>query len=170
MTLHRAKPSRRRLRARKQGGVTLIELMIAVAIVSLLAAVVYPSFSDAIRKSRRSDAVTALNAVQTAQERWRSNQPVYADNDQLTLGVTADPPGLGLSATTPNGYYGLVISSPTATGYTVTAVPAEGNGQAQDGACAQLRVRVAGGNIFYGSAVAAGTDFTEGSSNRCWAR
>jgi type IV pilus assembly protein PilE len=144
--------------------------MIAVAVVALLAAVAYPSFSDAIRKSRRSDAVTALNALLSAQERWRSNNAAYADNDQLALGVTADPPGLGLASLTPNGYYNISISSPSATGYTASAVPAEGSSQLEDGDCSRLQVRVDGGNIFYGSLSAAGTNLNEGSSNRCWSR
>jgi type IV pilus assembly protein PilE len=54
--------------SRRHGGFTLIELMITVAIVAILAAVAYPSFMEQVRKSRRSDAITALNAVAQAQE------------------------------------------------------------------------------------------------------
>jgi len=155
---------------RPGNGFSLIELMIVVAVVGLLAAVAYPSFVDSIRKSRRSDAVASLNALQLAQERWRSNQPAYADNDQLSLGVAADPPGLGITSATANGYYNLAIDASSPTGYTATASPPEGGSQTADGNCARLRVRVAGGNIFYGSAPATGDSFNEGSSNRCWAR
>ena len=82
-------------------GFTLIELMIAVAVVSILVAVALPTFNDAIRKGRRSEAFAALSQVQQAQERWRSNNANYASNTQLTLPITpataGDPVGLGLS-------------------------------------------------------------------------
>jgi len=151
-------------------GFTLIELMIVLVIVGVLAAVAYPSFVDSVRKGRRTDAMAALNALQLAQERWRSNNPVYADNAQLNLGVTATPPGLGLSPTTANGHYTVTIGAASATGYIATAVAIASSSQAADGNCARVRVRVDGGNIFYGSAPATGDSFDEGSSNRCWAR
>ncbi len=46
--------------ARSAAGFTLTELMIAVAIVAILAAVAYPSYQDSVRKARRADAKTAL--------------------------------------------------------------------------------------------------------------
>ena len=62
------------------GGFTLIELVIAVAIVALLLAVALPSFMDSVRKSRRSDAYFALNAVVQAQERFRANNANYSSS------------------------------------------------------------------------------------------
>ena len=47
-------------------GFTLGELMIAVAIVAILAAIVYPSYRDQVIRSNRSDAKIALS--QAAQE------------------------------------------------------------------------------------------------------
>lgn len=150
-----------------QRGFTLIELLITIVIVALLATVAYPSYQDAIRKSRRSDAVTALAAVQQAQERWRSNRNSYTT--ALTAEPGADPPGLGLSATSPNDYYAIGIDAAAATGFTVTASAVAGTSQAGDGSCARLRIRVDSGNVFYGSAAAEG-DFDESPDNPCWAR
>lgn len=155
---------------RRAPGFTLIELMIAVAIVALLAAVALPSFFDSLRKSRRTEAYTAISAVQQAQERWRSNRAEYAGN------LTASPsdpttPGLGLPATTPKGYYSIALSGNTATGYTVSAVAVSTSSQAQDTACLKLAARVAGGQITYAgcqSCSLADTDFSE--SNACWSR
>jgi type IV pilus assembly protein PilE len=157
----------RRLGARTVAGFTLIELLIAIVVVAILAAVALPSYQDSVRKSRRSEAFAALTAVQQAQERWRSNRASYTT--ELTAAPADDPPGLGLPATTSKGYYAISIDAASATGYTVTATGVDGTSQAADGNCRRLRVRVAGGNIFYGSASATG-DFDESAGNRCWAR
>ena len=39
---------------------TLMELMIAVAIIGILAAIAYPSYQDYVRKSNRTEAVKVL--------------------------------------------------------------------------------------------------------------
>ena len=68
----------RRQRQAAAPGFTLVEVMIAVVIVGLLAAVAIPAFTDSVRKSRRAEAFSALSAVQLAQERWRGNNASYA--------------------------------------------------------------------------------------------
>lgn len=156
-----------RTRRRLLGGFTLIELMITVAILGIIGAIALPTFFDAIRKSRRTDAFTALSAVQQAQERWRANNPTYTD--QLTALPSASVPGLGLPAVTTNGHYAIAIDSPTATGYNVVATAQSTSSQARDGNCVRLRVQVAMGNITYGSAAATG-GFDNSTGNRCWSR
>jgi type IV pilus assembly protein PilE len=148
-------------------GFSLVELMIAVVVVGVLGAIAFPAFTDAVRKSRRAEAVTALSSVQQAQERWRGNQSSYTTS--LTAAPTADPAGLGLSSNTPGGYYTVTIDAANATSYTSTATAVSGTSQANDGNCARLRVRMDGGNVVYGSAAASG-DFNESSSNSCWSR
>lgn len=49
--------------SRPQTGFTLIELMIAVVIAGILAAVAYPSFVSYVQKARRADAKAALLAA-----------------------------------------------------------------------------------------------------------
>ncbi|MGH8505408.1 MAG: type IV pilin protein [Stenotrophobium sp.] len=121
-------------------GFTLIELMIVVAIAAILALIVYPNYMDSVRKSRRQDAITALNSLQLDQERYRANHPAYGSLADLTstYGTT------GIGGTTANGYYTLAITSPTATGYIATATAVAGKSQANDSAggvsCATLSV------------------------------
>ncbi len=119
--------------------------MIAVAIVGILAAVAYPNFASQIRKGRRAEAVQALAQVQQAQERWRSDNPVYATNAQLT---TASPNGLALTSNlTAGGFYTLAISgTPTAIGYVATATAVSAKSQSKDVGCTTLTMTVTNGS------------------------
>lgn len=116
-------------------GFTLVELLVVMAITAILLAVAVPSWQSQVRASRRADAIDALANLQQAQERWRGNNPAYADS-------VGD---LGLSATTTGGHYTLAISDAEAAGYTVTATAVSGSSQADDGDCATLTLVVAGG-------------------------
>nr|WP_316639367.1 type IV pilin protein [uncultured Roseateles sp.] len=144
-------------------GFTLIELMIVVVVVGLLAAVALPSFMDSIRKSRRSDAYSAIALVQQAQERFRSNHASYAPLSDPDVPAN----GLGLPGESASGYYTLSLSNVTATTYTITATANTGKSQASDGNCKLLGVRMQGGNVSYGSG-ASTMDWTD--PNRCWAK
>ncbi|HBS42914.1 MAG TPA: type IV pilin protein [Oceanospirillales bacterium] len=68
---------------------TLMELMIAVAIIGILAAIAYPSYQDYVRKSNRTEAVKVLQAILDGEERY------YLANDTYTS--TLGSGGLGLN-------------------------------------------------------------------------
>ena len=72
-TLSRSGSPRRRLR-----GFTLIELMIAVAVVAILAAIGYPSYTEHIRKSRRATAQAALMDLASRQQAYLLDRRAYA--------------------------------------------------------------------------------------------
>jgi type IV pilus assembly protein PilE len=67
--------------ARKARGFTLIELMITVAVVSILASVAYPSYRYAILKRNRAEGRAALIDLMQQQERMLTAQGSYATLD-----------------------------------------------------------------------------------------
>jgi type IV pilus assembly protein PilE len=143
----------------REGGFSLIELLIAVVVVGVLLAVALPTFSSSQRKSRRSDAMAALSAVQLAQERWRSNHTTY--------GATAD---VMPATTSASGYYSLSVDSDsnTATGYIAQASAVSGSPQASDSPCVLMAVRMSDGMLSYGSS--SGTTIDWADASKCWVR
>lgn len=65
---------------RKLQGVTLVELMIVVVIISILAAIAYPSYRQYIAKAKRNEAMAALLKIATLQERWYLQNNTYTTN------------------------------------------------------------------------------------------
>ena len=61
-------------------GFTLLEVIVAVAIVAILAAIAYPSYQSSVRKSRRADAEGALVGLSNAMERQFTVNSTYAGN------------------------------------------------------------------------------------------
>lgn len=64
-------------------GFTLIELMIAIAIVAILAAVLYPIGNDCIRRSIEARTKANLNAVRTAIKAYNADHDGQYPTDHL---------------------------------------------------------------------------------------
>jgi type IV pilus assembly protein PilE len=152
---------------RRRTGFTIIELMIVVAVASVLALVAYPSFIDSVRKGRRAEAVAALAQVQQSQERWRANNPTYtAAMANLKLDLK---PGNKTSS----GLYTVSIEEVGGSKYTATAQAVAGTSQSRDTNCTTMRVRLKDSRIEYGgcNGCALPADDAELSDpNRCWSR
>ncbi len=72
------KPSSNTQRLSPQQGLTLIELMVALAIVGLLSALVYPRYQNYASHARRVDAQTQLLSAQQWMERLYNESYDYA--------------------------------------------------------------------------------------------
>lgn len=76
-------------------GFTLIELMIVVAVVAILTTIAYPSYQDAMRKSRRAQAKADLVEYAAMAERFRTVENKYTG---FTLQFTQSPREAGATA------------------------------------------------------------------------
>lgn len=116
-------------------GFTLIELMITVVIVSILAAVAYPSYRDNVRKTRRSDAKIALVQAAAMQERHYTENNSYANDVDDIGGDGSD------NLVSAEGYYTITVANPSCGStvfscFTLTATTA--GLQSDDTDCATL--------------------------------
>ena len=104
------------------GGFTLIELMIVVVVVAILSAVAFPSYVEAVRKSRRSEAKTALLDLAARQERYFTTHNAYAETPPFLGYAGSEFPVEGRSGTT--AYYRLHLElTPDASGWRAVAEP-----------------------------------------------
>lgn len=127
----------RRVSHRAQRGFTLLELMIAVAIVAILSSIAVASYDSFIVKSRRAAAATCV------QERAQFMERYYSTH--LTYNNAASPPVIAQCAAETAPFYqvGLQAGSLGAKTYILQAVPQ--NAQAtKDAGCGTLTLNAQG--------------------------
>lgn len=91
----------------KSRGFTLIELMIAVAVIAILAAIAIPSYQQHVEKTRRADAITSLTSTAQELERCFTRTNTYENC-------------VDASFSSPDGYYNIRVNAGS-TSYDLTA-------------------------------------------------
>ncbi len=102
-------------------GFTLIDLLAAMVVFSVLAAIVYPSYLNQLRKTRRAEAATELVSLAHAQERFFARFRTYTSVVGAPDPCAGQACGLGKSSNLSANEYYLLTSNGNATSYTLTA-------------------------------------------------
>jgi type IV pilus assembly protein PilE len=138
---HRAKPA----------GFTLIELMIAVAIVGILATIAATSYQRQVMQSHRTDARTALLDLAGREEKLFSTTNLYsAIPSVLGYGTATTAVSFPVGSSNGTNYYDVLITTPdplqpaNPNSYSITATPIAGSPQAADTTCTSLTVNQLG--------------------------
>lgn len=99
--------------AMQQKGFTLIEMMIVVAVIGILSAIAYPSYTEYVRRGHRAEARAGL--LQAAQ--WLERAATATGTYPLAAAFPANLKKV------PNDRYDISITSADGSTYTLTATP-----------------------------------------------
>ena len=117
------------IKTTKQQGVSLIELMIAVAVIGVIAAIAMPQYNDYIANAQEGAMRESMNSIRLFQEETRLSNGAY----QAGTYNPADPNASGgLTATigwaprTTEDEVTYVVDEVTANGFRITATHSNG--------------------------------------------
>ena len=142
---------------RKSSGFTLSELIGAMVIAAIRAAIAIPAYSNYVRQARRTDAKSALLDMASLEERYFSVNNAYTANP-ASLGYSGFPQVVG------SGYYQVilpVVTPATTTApatYALEADAVPGSDQMKD-QCTQYQLNSVGTQ---------GVGTSAGSITTCW--
>lgn len=106
-------------------GFSLIELLVAVAIMAILAAVAIPSYQNYVVKGNRTAAQSFMMDLANREKQYILDARTYADFATLGVSAPADV----------SKHYTIAISTPIATppSFLITATPPSSSQQYSDG-------------------------------------
>ena len=111
-------------------GFTLIELMIVVAIIGVLAAIAFPSYTRYVERTQFNDGRTGLLAAAQLMERC------------YVTGMTYE--GCAAGGQSPEGFYTIAVTNPTTRTFTLTATGNPGSRVTVGSPCGFITLNQAG--------------------------
>jgi type IV pilus assembly protein PilE len=143
----------------KQTGVTLLELMVVVAIIGIISAIAYPSYTQFVVKSKRATGSGMLLQIADRQQQFFMDNKRFATKFS-SLGYASDDmmindDGMIVSASDARRTYKIALSGATAAAYTVEAIPQLGQAS-KDTDCGTITL------------TSAGTKGHTGTGDNCW--
>jgi type IV pilus assembly protein PilE len=128
----------------RAAGFTLIELMVTLAIATVLLTIAVPSYQTQVRKSRRTDARTALLDLATREERYYAVNNSYSQAapdlayaDSVNGTNTGQIRNFNIGA----GYYTVTVTAPAGAAPATFTIQATATGtQLKDKQCAMFTI------------------------------
>jgi type IV pilus assembly protein PilE len=117
-------------RARQAGGFTLIEVMVAVAIIAILVSLAIPSYQEHLRKGRRAEAQSYLMDLANLEQQYLLDARSYATGGTAITTLNKPAP------VTVTNFYDITIADGATTApptFVITATPKAGTAQETDG-------------------------------------
>lgn len=147
----------------RSAGFTLVELMVVIVITAILASIAVPAYNSSVRKSRRTEAKTALMDLAAREERYFATQNLYSANPAaLAYGSGALPISVGtyysITSIAVNSAPATATAPPT---YQLQIQPSAGSPQLQDASCQTFQVDQTGKQTSLDSS-------SSDSSTTCW--
>lgn len=108
-------------------GFTLIELVLVIAILSIIASIAYPSYLGVVSRTSRSAGKSTLLEVANRQEQYFAENKSYA-SDLSDLGYAGsyfmiNARGDSVAAASSERCYGISLTNTAAMTYTINAIP-----------------------------------------------
>jgi type IV pilus assembly protein PilE len=123
------------MRRLKQGGFTLIELMITVAIVAILARIAYPGYVSYVQKGARRAAQAQMLDLANREQQFLLSTRNYVTYDSTNTTNSMSQSGYTMPTEVSTKYTGTItIGSGSVPSYTITFTPITTGSQASDGA------------------------------------
>ena len=149
----------------RTAGFTLVELMITIVVGAILVSIAVPAYTSQVRKTRRTDARTAILDLASREERYFTVNNGYSDKElDLGYGNSATTQINGMSVG--SGYYTVAVTVVPAnvaanTPATYSIIASAAGLQVGDTDCSTFKVVETGATS---STNSAGTD----STPICW--
>jgi len=144
-------------------GFTLLELVIAVAILAVLSTLAMPAYRSYRLRANRAEARAALLSLAAAQEKYYLTCNAYAADLAEDRETSCDPAQLRFPARSEHGLYSLAVSMADVESWSATATAAPDAEQADDTECQAFGLDSVGAK----TAVAADGAATDAL---CWSR